>query len=182
MTGARVKRVEPLPGDGDVFLCTYGDGLADVDLSALLAFHRAHGRLATVTGVRPAGALRRLARKATTVGTSRRSPRRRRPDQRRLLRLRPALPRPALGGCGLRAGARAAGELARGGRAAMSPPRRVLAVRRHAARRRAAALAVERGRAPWRVWDDRSGAAPIPGDRRGAVHAVPEAALAPKDA
>jgi glucose-1-phosphate cytidylyltransferase len=36
-----------------VFLCTYGDGLSDVDLTALLAFHRAHGRLATVTGVRP---------------------------------------------------------------------------------------------------------------------------------
>jgi hypothetical protein len=32
------------------------------------------------------------------------------------------------------------------------------------------------------VWDDRSGAAPIPGDRRGAIHAVPGAALAPKDA
>jgi len=52
MTGARVKRAEPYLGDSDIVLCTYGDGLADVDLTALLAFHRAHGRLATVTGVR----------------------------------------------------------------------------------------------------------------------------------
>ena len=52
MTGARVKRVEEHL-DGDLFLCTYGDGLADVDLGDLVAFHRAHGRLATVTGVRP---------------------------------------------------------------------------------------------------------------------------------
>lgn len=53
MTGARVKRVEHMLGDGDVFMCTYGDGLADVDINALLAFHRSHGRLATVTGVIP---------------------------------------------------------------------------------------------------------------------------------
>ena len=52
MTGARVKRVERQLGDDDVFMVTYGDGLADVDIAALLAFHRAHGRLATVTGVR----------------------------------------------------------------------------------------------------------------------------------
>jgi len=38
---------------GDTFFVTYGDGVGDVDLDALLAFHRAHGRLATVTGVHP---------------------------------------------------------------------------------------------------------------------------------
>src|SRR3954447_22305540 len=53
MTGARVKRVENHLGDSDLFLCTYGDGLADVDISALIAFHRSHGKLATVTGVHP---------------------------------------------------------------------------------------------------------------------------------
>ena len=53
MTGARIRRVAHMLGDSDVFMCTYGDGLADIDLSALLAFHRAHGRLATVTGVFP---------------------------------------------------------------------------------------------------------------------------------
>src|SRR4051794_25423066 len=53
MTGARVKRVEHHLGDSDLFLCTYGDGLADIDIHELIAFHRSHGRLATVTGVHP---------------------------------------------------------------------------------------------------------------------------------
>jgi glucose-1-phosphate cytidylyltransferase len=52
MTGARLHRVAPYLGTGD-FLLTYGDGLADVDVPASLAFHRQHGRIATVTGVRP---------------------------------------------------------------------------------------------------------------------------------
>lgn len=52
MTGARVKRVEPYI-DGDTFMVTYGDGVSDLDVGQLLAFHRAHGRLATVTTVRP---------------------------------------------------------------------------------------------------------------------------------
>jgi glucose-1-phosphate cytidylyltransferase len=51
MTGGRVKRVaRHLDGP---FIVTYGDGLADVDIDKLLAFHRSHGRLATVTTVRP---------------------------------------------------------------------------------------------------------------------------------
>jgi glucose-1-phosphate cytidylyltransferase len=52
MTGCRVKRVEKYL-TGDSFLLTYGDGVADVDLAELLAFHRAHGGLGTVTAVRP---------------------------------------------------------------------------------------------------------------------------------
>jgi glucose-1-phosphate cytidylyltransferase len=52
MTGARVKRVGHHL-DGDLFLCTYGDGLADVDIASLIEFHRSHGRLATLTGVHP---------------------------------------------------------------------------------------------------------------------------------
>lgn len=52
MTGARVKRVERYL-DGDTFMVTYGDGVSDLDVRALLAFHRSHGRLATVTTVRP---------------------------------------------------------------------------------------------------------------------------------
>jgi len=51
MTGGRVKRVAGFV-DGR-FIVTYGDGLADVDISRLLAFHEAHGRLATVTTTRP---------------------------------------------------------------------------------------------------------------------------------
>jgi glucose-1-phosphate cytidylyltransferase len=52
MTGARVKRVEPYI-DTDYFLCTYGDGVANVDVQALVEFHTSHGKLATVTGVSP---------------------------------------------------------------------------------------------------------------------------------
>ena len=62
MTGARVKRVAPYIGEDDVFLCTYGDGLADIDIAALIAFHRSHGRLATVTGVTPPSRFGRLVR------------------------------------------------------------------------------------------------------------------------
>ncbi|MGH9165056.1 MAG: glucose-1-phosphate cytidylyltransferase, partial [Acidimicrobiales bacterium] len=51
-TGGRVKRIQPFIED-DLFIVTYGDGLADVDLPALLAFHAAHGRLATLTAVQP---------------------------------------------------------------------------------------------------------------------------------
>jgi glucose-1-phosphate cytidylyltransferase len=53
MTGARVKRVERHVGDSDIVLVTYGDGVADVDITELIAFHREHGKLATVTGVHP---------------------------------------------------------------------------------------------------------------------------------
>ena len=52
MTGGRVKRLMPHIGN-QRFMCTYGDGLSDVDLGALLAFHERHGKLATVTAVRP---------------------------------------------------------------------------------------------------------------------------------
>jgi glucose-1-phosphate cytidylyltransferase len=51
-TGGRVKRVEPYV-KGDTFIVTYGDGLADVDIDKLLAFHKSHGKLATVTTVQP---------------------------------------------------------------------------------------------------------------------------------
>jgi glucose-1-phosphate cytidylyltransferase len=52
MTGGRVLRLRPFLGEG-TFLLTYGDGLADLDVRRLVAFHRAHTRLATVTAVRP---------------------------------------------------------------------------------------------------------------------------------
>lgn len=54
MTGARVKRIEKYL-DGDDFFLTYGDAVGNVDIKALLAFHRKHGKLATLTGVRPPG-------------------------------------------------------------------------------------------------------------------------------
>jgi glucose-1-phosphate cytidylyltransferase len=52
-TGGRVRRIEPWLKDDETFLLTYGDGLADVDVRQLIAFHNAHGKLATVTTVRP---------------------------------------------------------------------------------------------------------------------------------
>ncbi|HEV2819420.1 MAG TPA: glucose-1-phosphate cytidylyltransferase [Solirubrobacteraceae bacterium] len=54
MTGGRLARVLPLVGDEE-FCMTYGDGVADVDIGALLAFHREQGALATVTAVQPPG-------------------------------------------------------------------------------------------------------------------------------
>jgi glucose-1-phosphate cytidylyltransferase len=52
MTGARIKRIQPIIGDS-AFMLTYGDGLADIDLVALANFHRTHGKLVTITGVHP---------------------------------------------------------------------------------------------------------------------------------
>jgi glucose-1-phosphate cytidylyltransferase len=52
MTGGRLLRLAPTLGQS-TFMATYGDGVGNVDLRALLAFHRAHGKLATVTAVRP---------------------------------------------------------------------------------------------------------------------------------
>ena len=52
MTGARVKQIERYI-QGDTFMVTYGDGVCDIDIDALLNFHHAHGRIATVTTVRP---------------------------------------------------------------------------------------------------------------------------------
>lgn len=55
MTGGRLKRVASYLRDEEGFCFTYGDGLADVDISRQLAFHREHGKLATVTAVQPPG-------------------------------------------------------------------------------------------------------------------------------
>jgi len=54
MTGGRVKRVAPYVGS-ETFMLTYGDGVANVDLAGLVAFHRSHGKLATVTSTQPSG-------------------------------------------------------------------------------------------------------------------------------
>ncbi len=51
MTGGRIRRLQPHLGG--TFFCTYGDGLSNVNVTELLAFHRSHGRVATVTAVRP---------------------------------------------------------------------------------------------------------------------------------
>jgi glucose-1-phosphate cytidylyltransferase len=53
--GGRIKRILPHVADDEAFCLTYGDGVGSVDVSALIAQHRASGRLATVTAVRPPG-------------------------------------------------------------------------------------------------------------------------------
>jgi glucose-1-phosphate cytidylyltransferase len=55
MTGGRLKRVAPYLAGEEAFCFTYGDGVGDVDIGALVEFHRTHGKLATVTAVQPPG-------------------------------------------------------------------------------------------------------------------------------
>ena len=68
MTGGRLKRLRPWL-DGQPFMATYGDGLGDVNITALLAFHRSHGKLATVTAVRPPARFGDLQLDGDQVGT-----------------------------------------------------------------------------------------------------------------
>ncbi|MEX0801667.1 MAG: glucose-1-phosphate cytidylyltransferase [Dehalococcoidia bacterium] len=58
-TGGRIKRLAPYMGGG-TFMLTWGDGVSDINLHDLLAFHRSHGKLATVTAVRPTARFGRL--------------------------------------------------------------------------------------------------------------------------
>src|SRR4051812_6164095 len=53
LTGGRLKRVQQYVRDEDVFCFTYGDGVSDVDITELIAFHKAHGKLATLTATQP---------------------------------------------------------------------------------------------------------------------------------
>jgi len=61
MTGGRLKRVADYVRNEECFCFTYGDGVANVDIAASIAFHKEHGRLATVTAVRPPGRYGSLA-------------------------------------------------------------------------------------------------------------------------
>ena len=60
-TGGRLKRLREWLANDETFMFTYGDGVADLDIAALLEFHRAHGKLATVTTVRSPARFGRLA-------------------------------------------------------------------------------------------------------------------------
>lgn len=55
MTGGRLKRVASYVQDDDAFCFTYGDGISDVDITAQIAFHQQHGKLATIVAVQPPG-------------------------------------------------------------------------------------------------------------------------------
>ena len=67
LTGGRLRRVASYLKDETEFCFTYGDGVADIDVSAQLAFHRKHGKLATVTAVQPPGRYGALLREGTAV-------------------------------------------------------------------------------------------------------------------
>ena len=67
MTGGRLKRVVDYIKDEKDFCFTYGDGVADVDITALVDFHRTHGKLATVTAVQPPGRYGALDMAGTAV-------------------------------------------------------------------------------------------------------------------
>jgi glucose-1-phosphate cytidylyltransferase len=67
LTGGRLKRVASYVRNEESFCFTYGDGVADIDISAQLSFHRNHGKLATVTAVQPPGRYGALLREGNTV-------------------------------------------------------------------------------------------------------------------
>jgi glucose-1-phosphate cytidylyltransferase len=67
MTGARIWRARHYFQDADCFCATYGDGVADVDISATLNFHREHGRIATLIGVFPPSRFGELNVEGSTV-------------------------------------------------------------------------------------------------------------------
>ena len=52
MTGGRIKKIQKYIGD-EPFFCTYGDGIADVDIKGLLEFHKSHGKTASMTTIQP---------------------------------------------------------------------------------------------------------------------------------
>ena len=67
MTGGRLRRVGDYIRDDDAFCFTYGDGLSDVDIRASIAFHREHGKWATVTAVQPPGRYGAIKRDGSRV-------------------------------------------------------------------------------------------------------------------
>ena len=69
MTGGRLLQVRRYLTAGEPFCMTYGDGLADIDLGAEIAFHRSHGRLATVACVRPPARFGRIVMEGARVSS-----------------------------------------------------------------------------------------------------------------
>ncbi|ACO75695.1 Nucleotidyl transferase [Laribacter hongkongensis HLHK9] len=67
MTGGRLRRVKEYVKDEESFCFTYGDGVANIDIAASIAFHKAHGKLATVTAVLPPGRFGALYREGDAV-------------------------------------------------------------------------------------------------------------------
>jgi len=73
LTGGRLKRVRDYIGD-ETFCFTYGDGVSDLDIGKLLAFHHAHGKLATVTAIQPPGRYGALNLEGSSVASFQEKP------------------------------------------------------------------------------------------------------------
>lgn len=69
MTGGRLKRVRRFLDENEPFMMTYGDGVGDVDIAKLVAFHKEHGGLATLTAVQPPGRFGQLLLDESKVDT-----------------------------------------------------------------------------------------------------------------
>jgi glucose-1-phosphate cytidylyltransferase len=67
MTGGRIRRIKPYL-DKEPFCCTYGDGVSDIDIKQSIAFHKKHGKLATITAIQPPGRYGALDLQGDTVG------------------------------------------------------------------------------------------------------------------
>jgi glucose-1-phosphate cytidylyltransferase len=73
MTGGRIKRMQQFIGD-EPFLLTYGDGVADIDIDALVEFHKSHGKMVTVSAVRPVARFGELDIKNNIVNSFKEKP------------------------------------------------------------------------------------------------------------
>ena len=73
LKGARLKKIRKYV-TGDTFMVTYGDGVADIDIGALLSFHKGHGKLATLTGINPASRFGELKIDGNRIETFREKP------------------------------------------------------------------------------------------------------------
>ena len=67
MTGGRLKRISNHLGDEQSFCFTYGDGVSDINIQKLIKFHKLHGKLATVTAIKPTGRFGSLTREGSLV-------------------------------------------------------------------------------------------------------------------
>ena len=68
MTGGRVKKMQPFIGN-EAFFLTYGDGVANIDIKALIAFHKSHGKMVTVSAVHPAARFGELGLEGSRVAS-----------------------------------------------------------------------------------------------------------------
>ena len=81
MTGGRIKRVADYV-KGEDFCCTYGDGIGNVNITALVEFHKQHGKLATLTATQPPGRFGALNLNGTSVMSFQEKPPKRQPSHR----------------------------------------------------------------------------------------------------